>query len=295
MSPVDNIERRIEQLHLGTRTETDKRILDDAFAALQKGLRGQRAGIWQSILASRMPRPVATAAVVLIAVALFLSRPARNAETIEGFYNTLAEAQNICISEFQAGQASPDQQVWTSQSLKVRLFRTEIGDKPQFALLDIGRKTQMTVYLSTVQTEDLTEQKLRALEESMKPSFALAPFFDAKDIPKDARWTRVSDPAVVALVPGCVVYDLTWTQPGAASPGGSQRRWRVFVDAGTHRPRRTEFHSKSESQEQFKLERFVVVTYPSETDIRDIVARTFGPSPGQTSGPEYIGTPGIDR
>ena len=291
MSSVDNIERRVEQLHLSTRTETDKRILDDAFASLQKGLREQRTGIWRLIVTSRMARPVAAAAVILIAVGLFLRRPARDSDTVEGFYATLAGAQNICVSEFQADQTSPDQQVWTSQSLKVRLFNTGTGDQAQFALWDIGKKVQMTMYLSNVQSEPLTAEKLLDLEKSMTPSFGVAPFFDAKDVPENARWNRVDDPAIVALIPGCAVYDLTWT----ASEGGSQRKWRVFADAKSHLPRRTELHAKSVTEAQYKLESFVVVTYPNEREIRDIVANTFGQPGSQTSGPEYIGTPGIDR
>lgn len=295
MSRVDNIERRIELLHLSTRAETDKRILDDAFSVLQKGLKEQQTGIWLSILTSRMARPIAAAAVLLIAVGLFVSRSARDSDTIEGFYATLAGAQNICVSEFQAGQTSPDQQVWTSQSLKVRLFRTESGDQPQFALLDVGNKVEMIVYLSTVRTGELTEQKLRDLEESMTSSFGLAPFFDAEDVPDNARWHRVSDPTIAATIPGCVVYDLTWVLPGVTVQETSRKKWRVFVDAKTHLPRKTEFYARSESETDYRLESFAVVTYPSESEIRELVANTFGQPGSRMSEPEHIGTPGIDR
>lgn len=291
MSPVDNLERRIEQLHLSTSAETDKRILADASTALHKGLREQQTGLWRLIATSRMAKPIAAAAVLLIAAALFLSRPVRNAETVEGLYSNLAGVQNICVSAFQADQTSPDQQVWTSQSLKVRLFKTGTGDQARFTLDDIGRRVHMTMYLSEVDSEPLTDEKLRDLEKSMTPSFVLAPFFDARDVPEGARWERVRDPAIVALIPGCVVYDLTWM----ASEGGIQRKWRVFADARSHLPRRTELYAKSGAEAEYELKSFVVVTYPSESEIQEVVANTFGQSGTQTSGPEYIGTPGIDR
>ena len=291
MSPVDNIERRIEQLQLKTSADTDKRVLADAYTALHKGLQGQRTGIWRLILASRMARPIAAAAVLLIVVGLFLSRPARDADTIEGFYSTLAGAQNVYVSEFRAGQTSPDQQVWTSLSLKVRLFKAGTGDQAQFALWDVDKKVQMRMFMSTVQTEPLTEQELLDIEKSLTASFVLAPFFNARDVPEDARWERVRDPAIVALVPGCVVYELTWI----TSAGGTERKWRVFADARSHLPRRTESYAKSDSEAEYELESFVVVTYPSEDDIKEIVAGTFGQSGTQTGEPEYIGTPGIDR
>ncbi|MHC4354935.1 MAG: hypothetical protein ACYS0H_19710, partial [Planctomycetota bacterium] len=129
MSSVDNIERCIEQLQLKTSADTDKRVLADAYTALHKGLQGQRTGIWRLLLTSRMARPIAAAAVLLIVVGLFLIWPARDAGTIEGFYRTLAGAQNVYVSEFRAGQTSPDQQVWTSLSLKKRLFKTGTGDQ----------------------------------------------------------------------------------------------------------------------------------------------------------------------
>jgi hypothetical protein len=291
MSPVDNVERRIEQLHLKTSADTDKRVLVDAHTALRKGLQGQRTGIWQFISTSRIARPIAAAAVLLIIISLFLSRPARDAGTIEGFYSILAGARNICVSEFRAGQTSPDQQVWTSLSLKKRLFKTGTGDQAQFALWDVDKKVEMRMYLSTIRTEPLTEQKLLDLEKAMTSSFVLAPFFAAKDVPEGARWSRVKDPAIVALIPGCVVYDLTWI----TSAGGTEKKWRVFADARSHLPRRTELYVKSGADAEYVLKSFVVVTYPGEDEIQDVVANTFGRSGTQTSGPEYIGTPGIDR
>lgn len=295
MSPVDNIERRIEQLHRSTSAATDKRILDDAFMALRASLQGRQTSIWRAIMASRITRPLAAAAVILIAVSLILNGPVRNAETVEGFYKTLAGAKNICVSKFQAGQTAPEQQVWTSQSLQVRLFKTGTGDQAQFALWDIGNKVQMTMFLSSVQTEALTEQKLEDLEKSLTPSFALAPFFDAADVPENARWNRVSDPAVIALIPGCAVYDLTWQPQDAPAGGTIHRKWRVFVDSKTHLPGKTEFYSKSGSQAEYELESYVIVTYPTESEIRDLVANTFGRPGGRTGGPEYVPTPGIDR
>ena len=41
MNSADNIERTIGQLHMTTRAETDKRILDDAFVALEKSAQEQ--------------------------------------------------------------------------------------------------------------------------------------------------------------------------------------------------------------------------------------------------------------
>jgi hypothetical protein len=294
MNPVDSIESRIEQLHATTRTETDKRILDNAFVALCKGVEMQSPGIWRIIAASRMTRPAAAAAVILVAISLFLSMPSGSADTVEEFYRALGTVGNACAASFKPGQTDPFQQVWTSQSLKVRLFKTGVGEKAHFALLDVGNKLQMTIYLSTVQTEPLTEQKLADLEKSTALSSALAPFSHVRDVPERARWIHVNDPTILAIIPGTKVYDLIWVQV-STSEKDPHRKWRVFVDAGTHLPRRAEFYSKAEADEEFTFERFVIVTYPSEGEIRDIVANTFGSLGSRTDGPEHRGTPGTNR
>jgi len=295
MNPADNIECRIEQLHIATGAETDNRILNDSFAALRMGLRQRQGGAWRLILSSRIARPAAAAAVILIAVALLVSVPEKGADTVEEFYGTLSGAGNICVSTFEAGQASPHQQVWTSQSLKVRLFKTGSGDLARFALWDISSKVQMMMYLSAVQTEPLTEERLAELEKSVASFSGVAPFPDAKDVPKRARWSRVNNPAAGAVIGGCAVYDLEWLQQGTVSEASSYRRWRVFVDTKTHLPRRAESYAKAESEDEYRLEYFVMVTYPSESEIQDIVASTFGHPGSRTGGPEHIGTPGTDR
>lgn len=294
MSPVDNIERRIEQFHVSTGAETDKRILNDSSAALRRGSRERQGGVWRLILDSRFARPVAAAAVILIAIGLFMSMPRKGADTVEEFYRTLGGAGNICVSAFEAGQTSPHQQVWTSQSLKVRLFKTGSGEQSRFALLDVSNKVRMTIFLSKVETEPLTEERLAELEKSVALLSDVAPFPDAKDVPEHARWSRVNDAAVEAIVPGCAVYDLVWALQGAVSEGDAYRLWRVFVDTKTHLPRRAESYAKSEPDEEYTLDSFVIVTYPSESEIQDVVASAFGP-PGSRGGPEYIGTPGTDR
>ena len=295
MSPVDNIERRLEQLHVTTKAETDKRILGDAFAALHKGLQRQEAGIWRLIVTSRMSRPLAAAAVILITLALFLGRPAGGSDTVGEFYKTLGGARNFCVSTFEAGQTSPNQQVWTSQNLKVRLFKAGRGDQAQLALWDAGEQVHMIRYLSNVETKPLTEEELAELEKSVTLPSEVAPFAHVRDVPERARWSRVNDPAVESVSPGCVVYDLMWVQPGTVSGTSNYRMWRVFVNAKTHLPRRAESYVKSKPEEEYTLKSFVNVTYPSESEIEDIVASTFGPPGSRTGGPAHLGTPGIER
>ncbi len=300
---MDNIEHRIQQLQVSTSAETDKRIVDDSFVALKTGLQIHRPGIRQWFATSTVAKPLAVAAVAVVAVSLFVVTLNKDFDSVADFYRNLGGVDNICVSTFEPGQTNPTRQVWTSQDLKVRLFKTGIGDRASYALFDLAKKVETKMYLSNVNTEPLTEEKLRDLRQSMTPSFALAPFFNEDDVPADAQWYAVSDPAVIAKVPDCAVYELVWEQNGTASnaqQGGSltgrisHRKWRVFVDVDTHLPKRTESYIKAGAESEYKLEKYVLVTYPSKEEIREIIANIIDRSKRPKDDVEYIPTPGID-
>ena len=299
MNPADNLERAIEKLHVTTKAETDKYILSEAFVALRAAATAQPVGVgarlWQAAVTGRLAAPVAAAAVVLIALGLLVSVPRKRVETIEEFYSTLGAVENICISSFEADQTEPFQQVWTSQSLKVRLFRIEPGDKERFTLWDIPNKVEMIAYGSVVRTEPLTGQKLAGFEKQVNPFFFIAPEPYEKDALASAQWTRVDDPAVTAVVPGAEVYDLTYIQPAAPSRAKTYRRSRFFLDAKTKLPGKVELYTKSEPEEQYRLWSFAIVTYPAESEIQELVRDRFGPPESRSGEPGYMGTPGVPR
>ncbi len=298
MNPADDIERSIAELHLTTNAGTDKRILDDAFSALRDGLHAQRIrsdeSIWQAIFTNRMTKPLAAAAVILVALALLLSIP-RQTGTIKGMYAALEKIDNICVSTFQAGRTEPYQQVWTSQTLKVKLFKAGSGQQAQFALWDAPNKVKMTMYLASVQTERLTDQMLTDLEKSVNPAQDVVPFSDLSDIPKDAQWKLVEAPEVTGAVPGAKAYDLFWTEAGRTPGTATLKMWRFFLDARSGLPRRAEHYAKSTSEEQYAFQTFAVFSYPTESEIRDLIRNTFGPPESRYDNPEPIGTPGANR
>lgn len=71
MSRLGNIERLVEKLRVTTTAAMDERILSNAFAALEKSIRTERAGLrtslWKSIVKSRIAK-LAVAAVMIVAV-----------------------------------------------------------------------------------------------------------------------------------------------------------------------------------------------------------------------------------
>jgi len=297
MNPADNIEHAIAQLHITTKAETDKHILDDAFAALRVGLQkrpihaGVGAGRMGAII--RIAAPLAVAAVILLALTLLVNALFLRGATFAEIQKAFGRVENVCIATCRAGATEPFEQVWASQALKVKLFSSGTGNQAQFTLWDVSNKVKMMKFLSSesVPTEPITEQMLAELGKSVIASSDLFPFPDASAVPDDAQWNSVSDREARAVAPEAEVYDLVWT---AANPV-AYRKWRLFADKRTHLPRRAEWYVKLRPEDDYRLEMFAVISYSGETEIRSVVDSVFGSGWRRSGEPEYIGTPGMDR
>lgn len=296
MNSEENIEQSIAELNLTTRAETDKRILEDAYAALGRAVPKQevpQGNIWRSLVRNRFAIPVAIAAMILLAFSLFFTMQPGKTAQIKGIYTAVSKARSIHISEFQAGQTVPDRQIWASEKLGVRLFKTEIDSQTQYTLWDAKNRVKMMKFLSSnsIQTEPITEQMITELEKSAAGAADLLPFLNKNNIPEDARWTRIDEKALSTAVPGTKAYDLTWTAKSATSEAVVYRKWRVFEQDRTDLPERVEWYSKSRPEDEYRLEKFAVVAYPSEDEIASVIRNAFG----RPENPEYIGTPEAHR
>lgn len=294
MSSEENIEQAISELNLKTRAETDQHILDDAYLALSKGAGKQRpTGIWQIVLRSRFAIPAAIAAMILLAFVLFVDMQTEKTVKIEGIYGAFSKAENIHISEFQAGRTSPDRQVWASENLGVKLFKTEIGSRAQYTLWDTKNRVKMIKFLSSnsVQTEPITQQMLAELGKSEPELADTVPFSDKNDIPVDAQWNRIDNKSLSTVVSGTKAYDLIWVEKNTIPEAIIYRKWRVYAEERTNLPKRIEWYSKSGSGDEYRIEKFVVIAYPSEDEIQSTIRNIFG----RPDNPEYIGTPEAHR
>ncbi len=293
MNPPDQIERTIERLHITTRAETDKRILNDAFAALERSAQKQSPYVrhitLRRTLRTRIAELAAVAAVILVVFALFFGTRATKAVTLGELYEALGKVENVCIATFQPPANEPVQTEWVSQTLNIDMVR--IGE--QFVLWDITNKIRMIKYLSSasLRTEAVSEQMLAKAEKAIHQTFGLLPFAYYNEAPQDAQWSRVDDAQVAAVVPDTKVYELIWQEKSTTSEVIGFRKWRVFVDTRSKLPKRTEHYFQFEPGEDYKFEKFELITYPSEDEIQTVVRKTFGPAASRPSEPEYIGTP----
>jgi len=296
MNPADQIEQTIERLHITTRAETDERILDDAFAALEKSAQKQSSDIGhiarRRTLRIRIAELAAVAAVILVVFALFFGTWVTKTVALNEIYEALGKVENVCITRFLPPANEPVQIEWVSQTLNIDMVR--FGER--FVLWDIPNKVQMIKYLSTgsITTTAITDEKLTKVEQAAGRRFGLVPFSDISDV-SGARWIRVEESKVAAAVSGTKVYELTWPQKETGSEAIELRMWRVFVDTRTNLPKRAEHYFKLKPQDEYKFEMFEVITYPSGEQIQSLVRKTFGPAASRTGEPEYMSTPGAER
>ncbi|MHC4735857.1 MAG: hypothetical protein ACYTDW_15585, partial [Planctomycetota bacterium] len=133
---------------------------------------------------------VAAAAVVLIAVGLFLSTQPAKAITMEQVYKALERVKNVHISSFVPDKTEPIQEKWVSRGLNI--YMTKTGK--QLILSDIPNGVKKSKYLGTalIETRPLTNDDLADVEEKMIGSLGLIPFSDISDVLPDSEWGPVA-------------------------------------------------------------------------------------------------------
>ncbi len=291
MNPADNIERAIEEMHLRTDAATDQRILTDSFAALEAATgtgAARKSGVRTITLTSPVVTFGAAAAAVIVIVALFLNYAPVKSVDLRSLYAALGEITNVSIERYTPGQDTPYQQEWASQTLNASMIRhadaTVLWD-----LAHAARKTKRSGS-NAARSEMIPEEKFEKIRYWMSHNFGLVPFSDVNHMPDDVQWTRVTGSDVLTTVPDADVYDLVWT---SRWPETEVRRQRYFVSAGTNLPKRIEVYAKGESQSEFQFLRYVVITYPSDSEVEGAVRDEFGSvsDDGSSNYPVYMGTP----
>ncbi|MBC8469167.1 MAG: hypothetical protein H8D56_06820 [Planctomycetes bacterium] len=298
MNPADNIEHTIEQLHITTRPETDKHILDDAFVALEKSAQEQAPHVARSsrpnTLRIRIAELAAVAAVILVIFTLFFGTPAAEAVTFGEVIQALGKVRNVCVSSFRIDRPEPTQVRWSSLTMNIKLFKGRKEGKTEYALWDFPNRRTMFVSSGLVTTKDISADDYARKEKILTFTPGLIPITDINDLPEGSQWNKVEDPNVSAVVPGTEVYDLTYPQKSTKGTGIRFIKWRYFVDPFTYLPKRLEYYDKIKtdfmSQEKYRFGKYSVVTYPSENEIRAIIHNEFGPAALQPRDPGYIGT-----
>jgi hypothetical protein len=291
MNPADNLEHSIRQFQVTTGIETDRRILNDAFAALEGAMPGASAGVGramrQIVVFPSVVKLAAAAAVVVVACTLLFKALSPKTVELGQVYQALQKAENVCVSRYTDAEAEPIQQVLTSRTLKIVMYKSQRGTQAQFDLFDIPNRLKKTRYQAsdTVSTERLTAEAVIRAEGAIRDVFELVPFADMGSAPKGSQWGRVPKKYQGASVSGTQAYELTWLAEGLFY------KYRIFADAKSDLPKRIEYYFKEKSQDQYKFESRQVASYPTEKEIKLLIKEIFGPDQDRSGEPGYIGTP----
>jgi len=132
MNSANQIERTIERLHIKTRAETDKRILDDAFAALEKSTQKRplviKPSLWRIVVESRITKLVAAAAVLILIISLFvtLSEPTTIYAQIVAALNDV-QTLHIAVKTYHEGQWHEGSEIWYDRGMGLARFDYDSG------------------------------------------------------------------------------------------------------------------------------------------------------------------------
>jgi len=214
---------------------------------------------------------VAAAAVILMALGSFFYTPSAAAVTLSEVCKAIVKIQNIHITGFIAGKPEPVQKEWLSRTLRVGMFES----REQFVLWDIPNKISKTRDLSSgsLTTVAASAEMLPKIQESIVGLCGLVPFSSISDVPRDSQWISVDDANLTAMVPGTVVYDLTWTK--TFDQVTECCKLRFFINTATDLPKRIEYYSKSAISHEYTLESVRVVTYPPQSEIEAVLHNAF--------------------
>jgi hypothetical protein len=210
---------------------------------------------------------LAAAAVILVALALFLKTPSAEAVTIDQIYKALERVANVYIASFVPDREEPTQEIWVSRQLRIYMTRT--GN--ELRLWDIRNRVEKVKQVGepSIETTFLSDETAAKMQEVIASFWALVPVADIFLIPDGAQWHRVPKDSIKAVA-GSDTYDLTWTEK---KYGGAVvfRKWRVFLQPETNLPQRTELYQKQAGDDEYTLKAVKVADYVNESEIQAVL------------------------
>jgi len=215
-------------------------------------------------------RPLAAAAILMIATLLLFQSPSLQATDIGQIYEALKNVTNIGMAQYDADETTPIQQTWLSGSLGVKLAKTA----DSFARWDITNKTQEIHDGRTpqIQSVTLTPAAIEAIAKTMEAPYGLLPFKNASELPHGARWEKVRSPQNGPESETTEVYNLFWTKQTAGSDPVDYQ-WQCSMDPATKRPLKITWGEKHPTTQNYELTTVIEITYPTQAQMQEILAQ----------------------
>ena len=245
---------------------------DEVNAGRSASTIGLGAALKQKVSAMNLKAPVktaiATAAVILIAVALLLHTPTAKAVTIEKIYKALEKVKNVYISKYVPDKTEPVQEKWVSRTLNIYMSKTG----KQLVSWDIPNGIRKSKQLDTTVTETapLTDDVIADIKQKMSGSLGLMPFQDISEVPEGTQWVRVSEEGLESVAKETEVYDLKWGEK-LDNDSIVFRKCRFFVDVRTNLPQRIEVYMQLTADDVYTLGAMTAVKYLTDSEIQTFI------------------------
>lgn len=213
-------------------------------------------------------RPLAAAAVLLIAALLFFHSPSLQATDIGQIYEALKNVTNVAMAQYDADTPVLIQESWVSRTLGVKLIKTENS----FVRWDITNKTRQINDDRNLKTESLrlTPEAIPIIAATMEAPYGLLPFKNASELPPGTTWEKVLPSQNESDSEKTEVYNLFWTQQTAGSDPVDYQ-WQCRVDAATKRPIKITWGEKQPTAQDYELTTVIEITYPTQAQIQRIL------------------------
>ncbi len=293
MNPADDITDAIRRMHVTTRPQTDRRILNEAFAALDAAVAGGMSvsGPGRVFTLRLRHFAAAAAAVLIVGLGLLVVTTGSRGIAVQEVLRAVEQTPNLRIARYAGDDMSqPAQNVWVSRDRKLKLYDTRDGRHRAYVLWDAehGVRSFRQPASDLVARHAMTSESRIRAERSMTGLLGLLPFDDANAVPAGAQWVAV-DTGPDSPVADARAYDLTWTDSGQA------RRYRFYVEPREKLPVRIERYVADAARGAETMDLAQVITASSETEIQSLIYSVFGPYDPSIelppTPPAFIGTP----
>ena len=216
----------------------------------------------------RFLRPLAAAAVLMIAALLLFQNSPLQATDIGQIYEALKNINTIAMTQYDVEESEPVQQTWVSRSLGIKLYK----EQERFTLWDIENKTRK-IYgndAAQIQSTMLEQDAIETVAKTMDAPYGLLPFKNVSELPRGAVWEKVQSQEAGPDIEKTEIYNLFWTQKSATG-NSVDYQWQCHIDAATKCPLKIMWGKKNPDTQNHELTTRIEITYPTQGQVRDIV------------------------
>ena len=201
---------------------------------------------------------VAAAAVIPLAV-LFFNTSTAEGVTLGQLFHALGKAPNVHVSTFHERARQQVEDLWISRGADCILMV-----KGQTRILhDLKARTESIFTAGTLSsTAQLDERRCAGARQLRDGCLG----FTLRDVPADAKWTRVGNSSANA---GYEVYELTYTKH--TDFGTALLKLDISVDLSTRLPREVQAFRRSSTEELWHHMSRTELHYPTEEEMAAIV------------------------